>query len=331
MNLDLFPPAGLESTSDYNDALLGWLAESGRAGRLQRQSSTNVYSHLWAALSAWAIGKGIRLADITASDLASYLASRGGSEDLSARYSLRLLRLVDRVLSHHARATGANPNEAAAELLVARPQIRFANSPDADPLLDFLPASEGKRLVTYLSAVRPGRALTGQVWQEVRNRASVGLMLGAGLTPGEVRALTLDDVIVDGGRTKGTPWKLRVAGNGNSPARETPVASWAGSLLAHWLGVRIEQGIPGSMVFPSTRSSGKPWGKVAQYTAAKDVLQAAGIDAVEGGSFRLRHTFALRQLRRGRSTQEVARWLGVSDPAVMARYERVITAPVDVI
>lgn len=331
MNLDLFDAEGPAPYAQYDAAFSGWLTESGRAGRLQRQSSTEVYSHMWAAFAAWAIGKQLGLADLTASDLDSYLASRGGSEDLSARYALRLLRLVDRVLSHNARITALPVNEAAAELLVARPDIRFANSPGADPLLEFLPASEGKRLVTYLSAVRPGRAIAGQVWQEVRNRASVGLMLGAGLTPGEVRALTLDDVVIDGGHSKGTPWKLRVTGNGNSPARETPVASWAGSLLARWLNVRIEQAIPGSMVFPSTRSSGKPWGKVAQYTAAKEVLQAAGIDSVEGGSFRLRHTFALRQLRRGSTTQEVARWLGVSDPAVMARYERVIMAPLDVV
>ncbi|HEY8709601.1 MAG TPA: hypothetical protein VIM34_16600 [Burkholderiaceae bacterium] len=39
--------------------------------------------------------------------------------------------------------------------------------PDADPLLEFLPASEAKRLVTYLSAVRPGRATAGQPWQDV--------------------------------------------------------------------------------------------------------------------------------------------------------------------
>lgn len=331
MNLDLFTAEIIHPETHYDVAFSGWLTESGLAGRLQRQSSTEVYSHMWAAFAAWAIGKQLRMEDITASDLDSYLASRGGAEDLTARYTLRLLRLVDRVFSHSARTTGQTLNEAAAELLIARPHIRFANSPDADPLLEFLQATEGKRLVTYLSAVRPGRALTGQVWQEVRNRASVGLMLGAGLTPGEVRVLTLDDVVVVGGRSKGTPWKLRVDGNGNSPARETPIASWAGSLLAHWLNIRTEQGIPGFMVFPSTRSSGKPWGKVAQYMAAKDVLLAAGIDSVEGGSFRLRHTFALRQLRRGRTAQEVARWLGVSDPAVMARYERVITAPLDVI
>lgn len=156
-------------------------------------------------------------------------------------------------------------------------------------------------------------------------------MLGAGITLGEVRALKLDDVAADGGRTKDVPWKLRVAGNGNAPAREAPVAPWAGQLLRYWLEVRTEQGIPGSMLFPSTKSTGKPWGKVAQYNAAKGVIQAAGVDDVEGGSFRLRHTFALRQLRRGRSPEEVARWLGVSDPAVMARHQRVIAAPVDVV
>ena len=143
--------------------------------------------------------------------------------------------------------------------------------------------------------------------------------------------LKLADVVVHGGRSKDVPWKMRVAGNGNAPARETPLAPWAGRLLRYWLEVRREQGIPGAMLFPSTKSSGKPWGKVAQYNAAKEVFAASGIDDVEGGSFRLRHTFALRQLRHGKPAADVARWLGVSDPAVMSRYERVIVAPVDVV
>lgn len=331
MNLDLFSDADAASLAEYQAAMDSWLAQSGRAGRLHRESSSEVYEHMWSALAAWAVANGLRLNDIKASDLEVYLASRGGSEELSVRYAWRLLRLVDRVLSHHARDSGLEANLAAAELIASRPDLRYANSADADPLLEFLPASEAKRLVTYLSAVRPGRAVVGQPWQEVRDRASVGLMLGAGLTPGEVRVLKLDDVVVDGGRTKDVPWKLRVAGNGNAPARETPVAPWAGQLLRYWLVVRVEQGIPGAMLFPSTKSTGKPWGKVAQYNAAKEVVQASGIDDVEGGSFRLRHTFALRQLRRGKPAEEVARWLGVSDPAVMARYLRVIVAPVDVV
>ena len=331
MNLDLFANSEVASPTEYHEAFRGWLAETEQAGLVQRESSAEVYEHMWSALTAWAVGNGLRLADIRASDLESFLGSRGGPSDLSARYSNRLLRLVDRVLSHAARVHDRPPNPAVTTLIAHRPDIRFANSPDAEPLPDFLAASEAKRLVTYLSAVRPGRATAGQPWQEVRNRASVGLMLGAGLTPGEVRALGCSAVVVDGGSAKGFPWKLRVAGNGNGPARETPVAAWAGQLLRYWLDVRAEQGVPGLMVFPSTKSTGKPWGKVAQYNATKEVLRAAGVDDVEGGSFRLRHTFALRQLRRGKAPDEVARWLGVSNPAVMARYQRVISSPVDVI
>ena len=331
MNLDLFTEADQASPAEYAAALEDWLAEAGREGLLRQQSSKDVYQHMWSALTAWAVGKGCPLHSLSAADLAAYIDSRGGSDDLSVRYAWRLLRLVDRVLVHRARVLALPANRAAADLLAGRPDLRFANAPEQSPLLDFLPASEAKRLVSFLSAVRPGKRAAGQVWQEVRNRASVGLMLGAGITPGEVRALRLDDVVADGGRSLGVPWKLRVAGNGNSPARETPVAAWAGQLLRFWLDVRAEQGVPGSMVFPATRGSGRPWGKVAQYQAAKEVLRAAGVDGVEGGSFRLRHTFALRQLRRGKSPEEVARWLGVSDPAVMARYGRVISAPVDVV
>jgi len=331
MNLDLFADTEVASPPKYRDAIQSWLAEAGQAGTLHRESSADVYEHMWSALATWAVGRGIAIDDMTASDLDAYLQSRGGSGELSARYAWRLVRLVDRVLAHHARVHDLVPNRAATELISWRPEIRYANASESEPLPDFLPASEAKLLVTYLSAVRPHKAASGRPWQEVRNRASVGLMLGAGLTPGEVRALELVDVVTDGGATKYVPWKLRVAGNGNSPARETPIAAWAGQLLRYWLQVREEQGIPGSMVFPSTRSSGKPWGKVGQYNAAKDVLRAAGIDDVEGGSFRLRHTFALRQLRRGKAADEVARWLGVSDPAVMARYQRVIASPVDVV
>jgi integrase len=329
--LDLFPEVGGASPGEYRAAIGEWLERLGRDGALRHESSAEVYLHMWSAMTTWAVANGVRLSDLTARDLQAYLQTRGGAEELSTRYAWRLTRLVDRVLTHRAEVHGAAPNTAAADLMGSRPDIRFANASATDSLPDFFPASEAKRLVTFLSAVRPRKAASGQRWQEVRNRASVGLMLGAGITPGEVRALELRGVVIEGGTRTTVPWKLRVAGNGNSSARETPVAPWAGQLLRYWLDVRTEQGIPGVMLFPSTRSTGKPWGKGSQYAAAKEVLQAAGIDDVEGGSYRLRHTFALRQLRRGRAPDDVARWLGVTDPSVMARYGRVISAPLDVV
>ena len=49
-----------------------------------------------------------------------------------------------------------------------------------------------------------------------------------------------------------------------------------------------------------------------------------------GGSFRLRHTFAIRQLRRGTPPEQVAHWMGV-EPGEMKRYERVLPAAVEVV
>lgn len=290
----------------------------------------DVYDSMWAAFSAWCLGEDIAMDKVAAGDLERFINSRGGHEEISARHAWRFLRLVDRVLSAHARDIGSAGNPAAAQLLEQRPEYRYANATAKDPLPSFLPASEAKRLVTFLSAVRPGRASAAGAWQEVRNRASVALMLGAGVTPGEVRALELADVGVEGGRTKGVPWKLAVRGHADSAGRETPMAPWAGQLLAYWLAVRTEQAIPGQALFPSTRT-GKVWSKVSQYNATKEVLQAACVDDVDGGSFRLRHTFALRQLRRGKAPGEVASWLGVTDPAVMARYQRVLPARVDIV
>lgn len=45
---------------------------------------------------------------------------------------------------------------------------------------------------------------------------------------------------------------------------------------------------------------------------------------------KLRHTFAMRQLRRGTPAEQVAQWMGLSDVAALARHRRVLVAPADV-
>ena len=63
---------------------------------------------------------------------------------------------------------------------------------------------------------------------------------------------------------------------------------------------------------------------MAQYEAARRVLADAGLDADGGGSFRLRHSFALRQLQHGHAGDTVATWLGIHDTQVMLRYQQVL-------
>ncbi|RYZ12033.1 MAG: site-specific integrase [Comamonadaceae bacterium] len=320
-----------------------WLDDQRAAGLLRKAASVQVYRDMWGAFAAWCLGQSpaVRLETLDASDLQAFQAARFGmkSSDLSLtpRHALRLVRLIDRVLQHHAARTGAPPNRATARWLAEHPEVRFADAASADPMPEILSVAEARMLIAFLSTARPrpataaapqgaGSALS---WQEVRNRVSVGLQLGAGLAPGDVRALTLASPTLRGGATRARPWKLSVPGNGNSFARETPIAPWAGELLQHWLQVRAEARILGPHLFPATRS-GKPWSKDSQYRSARGVLEEAGIDSTDGGSFRLRHTFAMRQLRRGTAPAQVARWLGI-EPEAMGRYERLVAGPVDVV
>lgn len=316
----------------FAQAFETWLADQRGLGLLSQDGSVAVYQDMWRAFMAWCLGQSpaVNLFNLELEDLQAFKAARFGRKtsdlSLTPRYALRLMRLIDRVLRHHAARTDAPVNKAAANWLAANPDIRYADASHADPLPDYLSTDEAAQLIAYLSEAGPQAELS---WQEVRNRASVALQLGAGLTPGDVRALTLASVIKQDGHARERPWKLHVPGNGNSPARETPVAPWAAELLRHWLTVRADSGLEGQYLFPSTRT-GKQWQKPSQYERARQVLEAAGMNSGEGGSFRLRHTFALRQLQRGTSPEEVARWLGI-EPAKMKRYERVLPPVIDVV
>ena len=325
------------SVADHIAAFDAWLATQQASGRLRQASSVQVYRDMWGSFTAWSAMQDppVSLELLGMRDLASFQDSRSGMGadlSLSPRHTRRLFGLIDRVLRHHAAQDELRLNTAAKDAITAQPAVRFADAASKQLLPQALGAAEAKGLITFLTRARPrlGASAQALTWQQLRNRVAVSLQLGAGLAPGDIRLVRLDAPTSSGGRVKDRPWKIRVPGNGNSPERETPIAPWAGELLQYWLEVRAEQQIAGDWLFPSTRG-GKPWGKVAQYTAAKQVFADAGLDDVEGGSFRLRHTFALRQLKRGTDPEQVARWLGVTDPAGMARYRRLLSSPVDVV
>ena len=167
-------------------------------------------------------------------------------------------------------------------------------------------------------------ALRDVSWKEVRDRTAVALMLGAGLAPGQVRALQLDHVTIAGGRHTEVPWRLTVVADGSCAEHQAPIAEWAGRQLAFWLGVRASLGMMPPFVFPST-ASGKAWSHPACHRSVVAVINAAGI---EGGSpFRLRHSFAVRQLGKGHSEEDVARWMGYADTAPIKRYRHLVTTP----
>ena len=313
-------------------AFEAWCAHQRQAGRLRRGASEAVYRAMWAALSAWCASHrpALGLDDLSARRLSAFLASRSGllaaDGALTPRHQWRLLNLVQRVQAHAAAQRQQPPSHAAASLIASLPAVRSANAGDRNEPPSHLPAVLADQLQMHLCSP-PGPLAR---WQVLRDRCGVALQLGAGLGPGDVRALRLDDVISLGGPVPQQPWQLRVTANGSAPAHVAAIAPWAGALLGAWLKLRQRQQLGGDWLLPSTRS-GKPWGKVAQYESARRVLADAGLDADGGGSFRLRHTFALRQLSAGIDADRLARWLGVVDPAVLQRYLQALsgTAPND--
>ncbi len=319
-----------------------WL-QTQQAAALHQPSSIGVYREMWGGFMGWCLGQSptLTLESLDVQDLQAFQAARYGKKNadlsLTPRHALRLLRLIDRVLRHHAAHTGVAPNTAASDWLADNPTVRYADAASADPLPEFLSVAEAKELITFLSSARPRPGLSGArrdahaafTWQELRARVALALHLGAGLTPADVRALTLSSPVSRGGQVRDRPWKVSIPTHGDAPARETPIAPWAAELLQHWLQVRSELNVPGDVLLPSTRT-GKPWSKDSHYRETRRLLEQVGLGDGAGGTFRLRHTFALRQLRRGTEAEVVARWLGV-EPEVMGRYRQVVTSPMDVV
>ncbi len=345
-NLDLFDDGDpADQVRAYQEAFDQWLDHQRTAAsrKITLTSSIRAYTVLWQAFAEWCLSQSpvIGLDGISEADLGAFINSRLEPANASRakpsrlkeagkftpRHAWRLLKLIDSVLEIRAQATGsAAPNRAAATLLQSREDWLYANANRRDALPDYLAPAEARILVNYLSAGLPrsGRRGADITWQDLRNRSAVALHLGSGLTPADVRMLRLTSPVLRTGEEKGVPGTVHVPAYGDSPEREAPVIKWAGRVLAYWLQVRKEQKLAGDFLFPATRT-GKPWGKVTHYDAVKAVLEASGIDKslVEGGAYRLRHTFALRQLRRGKSPDLVAKWLGVVEVRVMDRYRRV--------
>jgi integrase len=300
-----------------------------RQVRPLREESAQVYRDIWCTFAEFCAGHQLTLQTLDVEDVALFVMGLGKGE-VTPRYKRRVLALLDRIIRFEANRSGLALSSAVATLMT-RSDVRFATDVLADPPPEYLNARQTSDLIKHVTAKAPDpRRADAWAWTEVRNRTAVALQLGAGITPGEVQGLRLQDVVVEGGRVAQVPWKLRLPANGNVPAHESPIASWAGRQLAYWLKVRAQAGIVGDWVFPSTRP-GNGWSKMRCYLACQSVIEAAGIANSAGGTYRLRHTYVLRQMANGKTEQEIANFLGLQDPRSLARYRRVLPAPVEVV
>lgn len=326
-----------------------WLAS--RPGRGQRagdgelsEASAQLYRDMWAVFCSHCGGLPKRarksghadiLTTLNRADLQALLQEPVASKTKasnhepawSERYAWRMLHLIDRVLAFHAQRQGIPKNNCAHVLLQEAP-YRHANASHLDAAPELLTDGDVERLIGHLrSSVGQGHNTAEHPaskarWKPARDAAVVAAMLGAGLAPGDVQVLQLNGLAIHEGPEPGIPWRLTVPADGLSPQHQSPLASWAGHLLAHWLTVREQMAVPGTYVFPSTLKGGG-LSRMSCHRIAVNVLDAAGIPG--GVPFRLRHTFAVRQLSLGHSEELVGRWLGLVESKAMRRYVAMAT------
>jgi integrase len=280
---------------------------------------------MWTALAQWASGLGIAPHELTPPVLEKYLQERALTHGMSPRHAWRLLRLFERVMPLLFQHTGAPTNNAATVLLEQRPDLRYANASKFDELPDVLTPAQAATLVREL---RRSAASDG-TWQERRNAAVTALHLACGITPNEARALLCNQVRVTAQPPVPTEsfhqriaYQITLPPQTKLPQRNLLLSAWSASVLQRWVDTRATLAIPGEMLFPSTKSTGKPWGKVSHYSAVKAFLASPSVQANEASAYTLRHTCALRQLRRGLDPATVAQNLGVTDPDVLERYAK---------
>ena len=202
-----------------------------KAVRPLREESAAMYRDIWRSFAVFCAHRELMLDALTRSQVEAFLDSLGHGAGVTPRYVRRVLSLLDRVVRFDAQQRGVEGTAALASLL-DDPRYKTADLDLEEPLPAFLTALESAKLQDWVTRrqVRPTAAEAWD-WREVRDRTAVAVQLGGGLSPSEVRALVLAGVVSDGGFEKGTPWKLSLPGNGNYPARETPLTKWAGQQL----------------------------------------------------------------------------------------------------
>jgi integrase len=310
-----------------------------RAGRALSADSVQTYSTMWALYEQFCLGYDLLPHEIDEGSLEAFLAGRRSRlsprqglrsrlarrDTGSTHYAYRLLRLIAQVLALHAAQTGERVSAAPATMLEREP-YKSINAPENVALPPVLRDEEVAALVNVCSLPLgepvPGAPLA---WFDVRDNTAVLLLLGAGLSPGELRALRMADVEME----RGQPMRLAIAGSVDGAAREVLLEQPLRNALRYWLACRrrligapVDMGLEDGPLLVAS-ASGRPWSESGMLKALRKVFERAGIGRVAATGYVLRHTFVLRSLKvRRRDPRDVARQIGVLDhEKLVKRYQ----------
>jgi len=335
-----------------------------REMRALRPESIEVYRDMWRSFAVYCQEAQLEIGAVAPEDLNEFLTYGAPSKiengvlrvraprPATLRYQARMLSLIHKVSAFYAQSSG-NPLNEAAKSLLSQPPFRDAHKDEFDPQAKLLSSEDIYTIRQRISATareanRAHSAGPRIDWQDLRACAALSLHLGCGLTSKEVRNLRLCHVHTEGRPntlSPGLPWKVHVVASGPSPAHDVPLPAWSMRALGAWMTVRarldpsLNFGRPNytanaqetDFVFPG-KASGTQWSRDGHYRSCLQYLAEIGISCEKGGLYRLRHTFAVRQLQiKKRSIAEIQSWLGLRTPQEVERYRSIVLKELAVI
>ncbi|CAM2156406.1 Site-specific integrase [Pararobbsia alpina] len=291
---DLFDQRNDDWARDPRRAFDAWLVK-----QAFRRSSAEVYQAQWNHFVDWLDLQRRTLGNTDSGLVGQFLDSLSTRKQQRTRY----LRLIERVYDHLAKQQPELPNPARGAAVKPAPdtgwQMAHANEPTG-----FLAPDERNALEARMRAPLPRSP--GARWRELRDRALVGVFLGAGLKTGE--AQTLPERYL----SRADGWLL-VDNVDPRLTRRTRPEPFAKAAFDAWLRVRAEMATRGALAFPSG-VDGRPMHKATVLRAIDAQVEEAGLTGSRtkrASPQTLRNSFAARLFEVGESPELVAEWLGM--------------------
>lgn len=220
--------------ADPAGSFLNWLADQQGRGTSEkvRHSTATVYVKVWGNFVRYLDLYRLPLAYVTGEDISRFLAQLQGQNRNQRERSRKLIERA--IAAMHAEAglpVSGNPAVDAVRQVGAHWKQVKGNQPTL-----FLTPSERSRIINYLLC----SALTAKAdWRRVRDRAMVGLFIGAGLKVAEaIRLMTVNCTIAE---QSGVEHRITIARPDSKFSRQLVLTGATRSLFTLWIDVRAGQ------------------------------------------------------------------------------------------
>ncbi|AQH05961.1 hypothetical protein A9R05_44210 (plasmid) [Burkholderia sp. KK1] len=299
-----------------------WLMRhlKGRGGKDReiRQSTCVIYNTMWASFVHWITAYRIPLSRVTPAHLDRFLADNEDKRNHRERYR----KLIERVLVQVHTTLPYSQNPAVA---VLRDDSATWKQADSNRPMSFFTPSERDTIVQWLlqpiseneqekKEKKSHKDFAHTHWREVRDRALVGILLGAGLKVSECRGLTVNNILM------GDEVWINLRKPDSQLSHRTMPLPFARELLTRWLAVRAAVGCMGDLVFPS-KLNGSPMHAITLVRICEAVTDACGITDQEddvpkvkretrASPQTMRNSFAATLFEAGESAKSVSDSLG---------------------